>query len=582
MADDADAADAVKITSKTKRHSYTLKQKLNIVNEYAPGVKGKGYWALSRKYNITTSTIRGWCQQKDKMIDCLTDPNVSTKVARRLKGGGRKHEFMELELVLIAWIKERNQKGLRVKEKYIQIKALQIAEEMGLSDPDNEKLPFKASNGWIANFKKRNHFVSRRQTTSRVLPKDADMLVRAFHESVQDLIEEKNIKDKNILNMDQVPRYFESEAKSTITTKGSKNVLMRKAASSHKRFTATFTIGKDGKMLKPHLLFSKLKKLPKVNNKTMVAVNPTGMWSKQILDSYMQEVILKRPATSLLREPVLLIIDSYGPHIELAESRKYEKYNVFIRLVPPNMTGVLQPLDVAVNKSFQESFASSYDEYITEAIENDSMQTKIGNPKVPNYETVSNWVLNWSDKFKPESIQKSFFVCGIGPKEEFSIQNLHEPLRTILEEMVDTTDFEEKFGKLPREADDYFSTNMDALWFWPKKSATSFFECVLEEKSIGGEFKDFFANYCNDVVEMIKEKNLTDIFDEEDEKAVLRGESTGSEIEIYIVAQLEHWKITVTELDEECLYMSENTFTHENPNKTVDLIKFNDFYALKL
>jgi Tc5 transposase DNA-binding domain/CENP-B N-terminal DNA-binding domain len=273
MAEDADAA---KLISKPKRHSFSLKQKLNIISEYTPGVNGKGFWALSKKYNVSTSTIRSWYRKKAAMISCLTDPNVSTRVARRLKGGGKRHEHADLEVALVAWVRDRNQKGLRVKEKYIQIKALQLAEEMDLCDPNNDKLSFKASHGWTANFKKRNHLLSRRQTTSRVLPKDADALVRSFHDGIHNLIEAKKIKDKNILNMDQVPRYFESEAKSTITTKGSKNVLMRKAGSSHKRFTATFTIAKDGKMLKPHLLFSNLKKLPKVNNKTMVAVNQTG------------------------------------------------------------------------------------------------------------------------------------------------------------------------------------------------------------------------------------------------------------------------------------------------------------------
>jgi hypothetical protein len=62
-------------------------------------------------------------------------------------------------------------------------------------------------------------------------------------------------------------------------------------------------------------------------------------------------------------------MDSYGPHITLAQSKKYEKRNIFIELVPPNMTGVLQPLDVAVNKSFQDSFGTCYDTYIADALQ---------------------------------------------------------------------------------------------------------------------------------------------------------------------------------------------------------------------
>ncbi|ETI33816.1 hypothetical protein F443_19567 [Phytophthora nicotianae P1569] len=64
--------------------------------------------------------------------------------------------------------------------------------------------------------------------------------------------------------MDQVPRYFETEPKSTITTRGSREVLLRKGGSSHKRFTATFAITGEEEFLKPHLLFPKPKKQAEV------------------------------------------------------------------------------------------------------------------------------------------------------------------------------------------------------------------------------------------------------------------------------------------------------------------------------
>jgi hypothetical protein len=57
-----------------------------------------------------------------------------------------------------------------------------------------------------------------------------------------------------------------------------------------------------------------------------------------------------------------------------------EKQNIFIELVPPNMTAIMQPLDVVVHKSFQKAFGSSYDSYISEAIKNPAMQTKQVNP----------------------------------------------------------------------------------------------------------------------------------------------------------------------------------------------------------
>jgi hypothetical protein len=43
----------------------------------------------------------------------------------------------------------------------------------------------------------------------------------------------KGIQIKNIINMDQVPRYFETEPKSTMTIKGSCEVLLRKGGGEH-------------------------------------------------------------------------------------------------------------------------------------------------------------------------------------------------------------------------------------------------------------------------------------------------------------------------------------------------------------
>lgn len=93
----------------------------------------------------------------------------------------------------------------------------------------------------------------------------------------------KCIETRNILNhVDQVPRYFQDEHKTTITTKGLRKVIIRRAAENHRRFTATFTIATSGDILKPHCLFSKLKKIPQVNPNVMAAINGTGMWSQDV------------------------------------------------------------------------------------------------------------------------------------------------------------------------------------------------------------------------------------------------------------------------------------------------------------
>jgi hypothetical protein len=52
----------------------------------------------------------------------------------------------ELETILIAWVKDQNRLRLRIKDKYIALKARVLGKEMGLYDPDSTS-SFKASTG---------------------------------------------------------------------------------------------------------------------------------------------------------------------------------------------------------------------------------------------------------------------------------------------------------------------------------------------------------------------------------------------------------------------------------------------------
>ncbi|EGZ06402.1 hypothetical protein PHYSODRAFT_447909, partial [Phytophthora sojae] len=173
----------------SSRRSYSITEKLSILAEYEASVEGSGFHAVG------------------------------------LRHGARLYE----------WVISRNRKGLRVKDSYIRLQARNIHRQLHGEDA----VGFEASSGWLARFKARRNLVSRRQTTSRSLPADAPDVCRLFIRSVHHLIAKHGIQPKNIINMDQVPRYFETEPKTTITTRGSREVLLRKGGSSHKRFTAT-------------------------------------------------------------------------------------------------------------------------------------------------------------------------------------------------------------------------------------------------------------------------------------------------------------------------------------------------------
>lgn len=459
---------------------------------------------------------------------------------------------------------------LQVKDKYITIQARTLATDLKITG-------FSGSPGWLQNFKVRHNLVSRRQTSIRQLPVNADTVAVNFISEVREFAAEHNIKLSNILNMDQVPRYYEGTAESTITDKGAKKVLLRKGGTSHKRFTATFTISADGKMLKPHVLLSKITRTPpNMNNNVMLALNQTGMWSSEILDDYVKEIILKRPASSMLREPVLLLMDSYGPHVKLANSKKYEKHKVYIKLIPPNLTPLLQPLDVAVNKSFQTTYNDLYNKYIETAITSESLQTKSGRPKVPSHGVISDWVLKWASEFAAESIRKAFICCGIGVGA-FQPEDLHHPLRELYDKHFNQSDWLQN-NELMAAPDNVEPNFLDL--FIPDEQDGSFYKCVHYKLKVGIDFKTWFTDYIKEIINIIKAEFYGDIMDTSDIELISKGEVV-SEVEIVAFSSKEDLKVIIHVLDTESNDTDQIIYGPDKMN-TIHFYMYDNHYSCEL
>ncbi|ETM97929.1 hypothetical protein PPTG_19925 [Phytophthora nicotianae INRA-310] len=61
-----------------------------------------------------------------------------------------------------------------------------------------------------------------------------------------------------------------------------------------------------------------------------------------------------------------------------------------------------------------------------------SRKTKAENPKVPRYDAVAQWTLEWVASKTAEDVKKAFTLCGLVAKEEFEMDKLHAPLKGIL------------------------------------------------------------------------------------------------------------------------------------------------------
>lgn len=114
---------------------------------------------IALKYGVERSTISKILKNKDKWL------TVDTHTRKPAMPKHRPSKFPEIETELLKWVKECQENGTVITDTRIKAKARECAAEIGL--PEGK---FKASSGWIENFKVRNNLTRRSQDEREVSP----------------------------------------------------------------------------------------------------------------------------------------------------------------------------------------------------------------------------------------------------------------------------------------------------------------------------------------------------------------------------------------------------------------------------
>lgn len=350
-----------------KRKSFSLKEKMQVLESQRKSNMSNRKFAET--LGLNESMIRRWKKSEPEFRKNAEKCRKIRKIPRERIG-----YFPEVDKIVYQWVLDRNEKGICVKDAFIRQRARQARDDiLPTMQAGIEKLQLTAFTGskmWCHRFKGRFQLASRRHTTTHTMPNDFREVAIDFITSVQKMCEDYQITRDGIVNFDQVPRYFEMDTSTTIAKKGTREVLLRKSSTSHKRFTFTPFITASGKILIRHALFSNLTKEPKHHEQTKVSVNKTGMWNSDILKKYIDETIRQLRGLFTANKSVLIIFDSYGVHLKFVREfeGQYREQNVHFALIPPRLTGLLQPLDVALNRSFQQFFNDRTSEYQAESL----------------------------------------------------------------------------------------------------------------------------------------------------------------------------------------------------------------------
>ena len=103
--------------------------------------------------------------------------------------------------------------------------------------------------------------------------------------------------------------------------------------------------------------------------------------------------------------------DQFSAHLTPKVNSKVRALNTDVAVIPGGLTGVLQPLDVSMNKPFKAGLRHRWQGWM--ASDAPKPCTKAGNLKAPGLDTLAQWVLDsWND-IKSPIIVKSFKKCCI-------------------------------------------------------------------------------------------------------------------------------------------------------------------------
>ncbi|CAI7877376.1 unnamed protein product [Closterium sp. NIES-54] len=121
---------------------------------------------------------------------------------------------------------------------------------------------------------------------------------------------------------------------------------------------------------------------------------------------------------------VMLVLDSYHGHLTDAVKAKFGELNIVPAVIPAGCTSKIQPLDVAVNRSFKAAVRQLYQECFHPVLIAVLFPCVAGNIRKPPPELTLKWISKAWKAVPKELIQRSFLTCGISNALDGSQDNL--------------------------------------------------------------------------------------------------------------------------------------------------------------
>jgi hypothetical protein len=395
------------------RFSYSRELKLSAVewacNTYVKGKKDGDLdvlitrYAAAKRLGITSTMLRNWTRNKL----CIANQKRGSRRRRNSTIRGKEHR---MEQALFEEFKEARKVGKAVGalwfRRYAKALYRQQYPQRVTQDPTSGRLlyaNFKFSNGWFQGYRRRWRISNRCRTkTSQKPPED-------FHEKVtawlqfnrRQTVIIKGLSDlglprgeevplvgrfklSEISNMDQTPLAFDFLSSRTYEEKGAPTVWLKESRSGwdKRQCTLQVCVSADGvPRCQPLLIFHgaaglgdcrRREEMRKYAHGVDVLWNPKAYANEDTMLHWIKHIYRFSSAYSTLgveQEPRLLSLDAFSAHLTPAVLRVLKANRTTVSVVPGGCTGMVQVLDVSLNKPLKDLIKQEQDDHYDRNIE---------------------------------------------------------------------------------------------------------------------------------------------------------------------------------------------------------------------
>lgn len=205
----------------------------------------------------------------------------------------------------------------------------------------------------------------------------------------------------DILNFDQTD-IFSSNSRARVLAHSDANQVPIACEKQSVWATAALIITMEGRKLRPYVIVkdcrgpnswisSSFSRLPQstsysVQPNAWVDIFEMGRYIDTILAPFMQERQGMR---------VLLLLGSFSVHINEGIKERLNNLRIGFLYIPKGMTGILQPLDISVNKPFEDRLKTLYTDWLmSRAIDDEQVLRR----SRPTREDISAWMAHaWTN-----------------------------------------------------------------------------------------------------------------------------------------------------------------------------------------